>query len=105
MPLWQVYYSIQNNIFYRLRRLNFYFFFLFNAHHIHRLLHEVAHHAFYIATHEAVQRNGRIEIVPASISKCNEAEFIMLRDGRVAFEGNAAELRASRDEYLKTFLS
>jgi ABC-type transporter Mla maintaining outer membrane lipid asymmetry ATPase subunit MlaF len=32
-------------------------------------------------------------------------EFIMLREGLVAFEGSAAELRASTDPYLKTFLS
>ena len=29
----------------------------------------------------------------------------MLKDGVVAFEGNAAELRASTDPYLQTFLS
>jgi ABC-type transporter Mla maintaining outer membrane lipid asymmetry ATPase subunit MlaF len=29
----------------------------------------------------------------------------MLREGVIAFEGNAAELRASRDEYIRTFLS
>jgi hypothetical protein len=29
----------------------------------------------------------------------------MLRDGRIAFEGNAAELRAARDGYIQTFLS
>ena len=30
---------------------------------------------------------------------------MMLRDGRVVFEGNASTLRASNDPYLKTFLS
>jgi hypothetical protein len=29
----------------------------------------------------------------------------MLRDGLVGFEGNAAELRASKDEYIREFLS
>jgi ABC-type transporter Mla maintaining outer membrane lipid asymmetry ATPase subunit MlaF len=29
----------------------------------------------------------------------------MLRDGRIAFEGNAAEIRSSRDPYLRAFLS
>jgi phospholipid/cholesterol/gamma-HCH transport system ATP-binding protein len=61
--------------------------------------------AFRIATHEAVRRDGRIEIVPADPDKAEEAEFIMLKDGRIAFEGHAAELRASRDPYLETFLS
>ena len=62
--------------------------------------------AFYVATHEAVRRNHRlVEIVPADEQKSQEAEFIMLKDGGIAFEGQAAELRASSDVYLKTFLS
>jgi phospholipid/cholesterol/gamma-HCH transport system ATP-binding protein len=63
--------------------------------------------AFRIATHEAVRENGNIRIVQADADKAEEAEFIMLRDGRIAFEGHAAELRAATavDPYLRTFLS
>ena len=61
--------------------------------------------AFFIATHEAVRGNGGIEIVAADAQKCDEAEFIMLKDGLVGFEGNAAELHASADPYIRTFLS
>ena len=61
--------------------------------------------AFYIATHEAARNNGRIRVDRASEQKGEEAEFIMLKDGLVAFEGSAAELRASTDAYLTTFLS
>ena len=61
--------------------------------------------AFYIATHEAVRRNGRLAVVAADPEKADEAEFIMLRNGRIYFEGDAAELRASKDAYLRTFLS
>jgi phospholipid/cholesterol/gamma-HCH transport system ATP-binding protein len=61
--------------------------------------------AFYIATHEASQQNGRLTIATADDKKCDEAEFIMLKDGRVHFEGNAAELRGSTDDYVRTFLS
>lgn len=61
--------------------------------------------AFFVADHEAVRDDAGVRIVRADPVKRDEAEFIMLRDGRVAFEGNAAELRASRDEYLQTFLS
>lgn len=62
--------------------------------------------AFYVATHEAVRRDdGPIRIQPADERKCDEAEFIMLKDGGIAFEGNAAELRTSQDAYLRTFLS
>ena len=62
--------------------------------------------AFYIATHRAARdQGGRIRILPADAEKSEETEFIMLRDGLVAFEGSAAELRRSDDPYLKTFLS
>jgi phospholipid/cholesterol/gamma-HCH transport system ATP-binding protein len=61
--------------------------------------------AFFVATHEAVRRGSRIEIVAADAQKSEEAEFIMLKDGVVGFEGNAADLRASTDPYIRTFLS
>ncbi len=61
--------------------------------------------AFRVATHEATRENGRIHIVPADPNKSEEAEFIMLKDGRIHFEGHAAELRASTDPYLRAFLS
>ena len=61
--------------------------------------------AFFVATHEAVRRVGRIDIVPADADKCDEAEFIMLKEGLITFEGNAAELRGSKDPYIQTFLS
>jgi phospholipid/cholesterol/gamma-HCH transport system ATP-binding protein len=61
--------------------------------------------AFLIATHEAVRDGDRIQVVTADAKKCDEAEFIMLKDGLIAFEGNAAELRASADPYIREFLS
>jgi len=61
--------------------------------------------AFFVATHEAVRDGNNIEITAADAKKCDEAEFIMLKDGLIAFEGNAAELRASTDPYVQTFLS
>jgi ABC-type transporter Mla maintaining outer membrane lipid asymmetry ATPase subunit MlaF len=61
--------------------------------------------AFYIATHEALRQNGNVSIVAADRHKLAEAEFIMLRDGRVYFKGRAEELRTSNDPYLKSFLS
>jgi phospholipid/cholesterol/gamma-HCH transport system ATP-binding protein len=63
--------------------------------------------AFYIAEHTAV-RNGRdLAFERASGHKADQAEFIMLRDGQIAFEGNAAELRerAKKDPYIHQFLS
>jgi phospholipid/cholesterol/gamma-HCH transport system ATP-binding protein len=61
--------------------------------------------AFYVATHAAARRTGRIVIEPATAEKSDEAEFIMLRDGLVAFEGSAEELRHSDDQYLREFLT
>ena len=61
--------------------------------------------AFYIATHAAVRENGIVRIVPAGNEKVEEAEFLMLRDGFICFEGTATELRASADPYLRTFLT
>jgi phospholipid/cholesterol/gamma-HCH transport system ATP-binding protein len=61
--------------------------------------------AFFVATHEAVREGRTIEITPADPQKCDEAEFIMLKDGVITFEGNAAELRASTDPYIRSFLS
>jgi phospholipid/cholesterol/gamma-HCH transport system ATP-binding protein len=63
--------------------------------------------AFYVAEHTAVRRSANVEFERASPEKCDEAEFIMLREGSIAFEGNASELRAARkqDPYIFAFLS
>jgi phospholipid/cholesterol/gamma-HCH transport system ATP-binding protein len=63
--------------------------------------------AFRVATHEAVRDGDAVRIIQADTDKCEEAEFIMLKDGIIAFEGHAGELRAAvdRDPYLKAFLS
>ena len=61
--------------------------------------------AFRIATHEAIVDGGAIRIEPADERKSEEAEFIMLRDGRIHFEGHAGDLRSSTDPYLRAFLS
>lgn len=61
--------------------------------------------AFYVAEHTATRENGKLEIQRADTKKSAEAEFMMLRDGLVVFEGNAHELRASRDPYIQDFLS
>ena len=61
--------------------------------------------AFYIATHTAVRENGVVRIEPAEEHKAEEAEFLMLKDAGIVFEGAANDLRHSQDPYLKTFLS
>jgi phospholipid/cholesterol/gamma-HCH transport system ATP-binding protein len=61
--------------------------------------------AFYVAEHGATRVNGQMHINPADAQKSDEAQFIMLRDGDIIFEGNAHEIRASRDPYIQSFLS
>jgi phospholipid/cholesterol/gamma-HCH transport system ATP-binding protein len=60
--------------------------------------------AFYVASHEAVRRHGRLEIVPLAEDRPGHASFMVLYDGRIWFDGTAAELRASRDRFLQEFL-
>ena len=62
--------------------------------------------AFFVAEHAAV-RNGDVRFDRAERTKADQAEFIMLKEGRIHFEGNASELRAAAktDEYIGSFLS
>jgi phospholipid/cholesterol/gamma-HCH transport system ATP-binding protein len=63
--------------------------------------------AFFVAERTAVRENGRMAFQTAAARKAAEAEFIMLKEGRIAFEGTASELRtiAARDPYIHSFLS
>jgi phospholipid/cholesterol/gamma-HCH transport system ATP-binding protein len=63
--------------------------------------------AFYVAEHSASRPAGQMQFDRASPEKCDEAEFIMLKDGVIHFEGNASELRAAAatDDYMAAFLS
>ena len=63
--------------------------------------------AFYVAEHAALRQGDKLIIEKASEDKCEQAEFIMLKEGRIHFEGHASELRAKarEDEYIQSFLS
>lgn len=61
--------------------------------------------AFFVAEHEAVREQQKIAIRRASAEKCDEAEFLMLKEGVLVFEGNAGELRKAVDPYIRSFLS
>ena len=60
--------------------------------------------AFYIATHHAVRRDGRIEIIETGDQGISGTEFMMLHQSRIHVRGTAAELMASEDPYLREFL-
>jgi phospholipid/cholesterol/gamma-HCH transport system ATP-binding protein len=61
--------------------------------------------AFFVSTQEAVKRGDKVDFVHAGPEKMEEAEFMMLKDGLIIFEGTANELRASSDPYIRAFLS
>jgi len=63
--------------------------------------------AFFVAEHMAVKDTGDVRFDTAPPKKADEAEFIMLKDGGISFEGNAKELRdaAAKDSYIHAFLS
>lgn len=62
--------------------------------------------AFYVATHMARRgSSGEVSIERATPEKEREAEFIMLKDGLICFEGDADALRRSTDPYIQKFLS
>ena len=61
--------------------------------------------AFFVAGHRALRADRRVHIESADQQKSEEAEFIMLKDGNIIFEGPAGELKRSSDPYLQTFLS
>jgi phospholipid/cholesterol/gamma-HCH transport system ATP-binding protein len=59
--------------------------------------------AVYVATHKAVQRNGKISIEETVVDG-ERVQFLMLREGRIHFVGTQEELLANPDAYLKEFL-
>jgi phospholipid/cholesterol/gamma-HCH transport system ATP-binding protein len=59
--------------------------------------------AFYVARHQAVQKNGELEIVEID-ERVERASYMVLHEGRISFEGSGVELLASQDAYLREFL-
>lgn len=61
--------------------------------------------AFVMATHVFNQKTGHMEPLPAGSPRNLNTNFILLRDGKIIFEGNAVQLAQSRDEYIREYLS
>lgn len=59
--------------------------------------------AFYVARHQAVRDDGKLEIVPID-ERHERASYLVLHDGRIQFEGSGEELFAAKDPFLKEFL-
>lgn len=60
--------------------------------------------AFYVATHEAVRTDAGITFEELEAARSDNAEFMVLYEGRIIFHGSGAELLASQDPYIKEFL-
>ena len=61
--------------------------------------------AFTLSTEYATNGDGRIRFQTEDNFLCiANTRFLMLRDGRIVFEGPDEMLRRSRDEYIKRFL-
>jgi phospholipid/cholesterol/gamma-HCH transport system ATP-binding protein len=59
--------------------------------------------AFFIATHKAALREGSLPTVTSDETGAH-AEFMILHEGGIRFQGDAAELLGSTDEFLRRFL-
>ena len=59
--------------------------------------------AFFVATHEAVNATGRSISSPAGPAKLEEAEFMMLKDGLIIFEGTATSCARRRIRTFRPF--
>lgn len=61
--------------------------------------------AFIMATHAFNMDKNRMQPVPEGSYRNLRTNFIVLRDGLLYFQGDAAELVNSTDEYLREYLS
>ena len=62
--------------------------------------------AFTLASEYATNGDGKVRFHNEGNFLCiANTRFLMLRDGKIIFEGPDEELRRSRDEYIKRFLS
>jgi phospholipid/cholesterol/gamma-HCH transport system ATP-binding protein len=60
--------------------------------------------AYYVATHEAVMRNGKVEIVDADPVRAAQFEFMLLHNGRIHVQAGAEELFNSTDPFVQEYL-
>lgn len=59
--------------------------------------------AFVMATHRFDQAENKM--VPLEKGQASHTTFIILREGHIIFDGTAPQLRTSKDEYIKEYIS
>ncbi len=61
--------------------------------------------AFTMATHEFDQNKNKMVAIPKGQRGEVPMSFLILRDGKVIFDGDAHQLATSRDEYIREYIS
>jgi len=61
--------------------------------------------AFTMATHQFDKQNNRMVALPPGQHCDGPMSFLILRDGKVIFDGNIQELAQTQDEYIREYIS
>jgi phospholipid/cholesterol/gamma-HCH transport system ATP-binding protein len=61
--------------------------------------------AFTMATHEFVKKTNQMVAIPKGQRGEVPLSFLILRDGKVIFDGDGHELATSRDDYIREYIS
>src|SRR6058998_3431910 len=61
--------------------------------------------AFTLATHEFDQKTNQLKSLPRGQYCEIPMSFLILRDGKVTFDGDIHQLRETRDEYIREYIS
>ncbi len=61
--------------------------------------------AFTMATHQFDKASNQMVVLPKGQRGDVPMSFLILRDGKVIFDGDGHELAASRDEYIREYIS
>jgi len=61
--------------------------------------------AFTMASHEFDPEKNEMVSIPKGQRGQVPMSFLILKDGKVIFDGDAHELAASRDEYIREYIS
>jgi phospholipid/cholesterol/gamma-HCH transport system ATP-binding protein len=61
--------------------------------------------AFTLATHEFDPRNNQVRVLPRGQYCDVPMSFLILRDGKVIFDGDVHQLAHTKDEYIREYIS
>src|ERR1700689_1615108 len=61
--------------------------------------------AFTLATHEFDAKNNQLRVLPRGQYCDVPMSFLLLRDGKVIFDGDVRQLTHSKDEYIREYIS